>query len=561
MAERDYVIVLLEDSKVVRELIKHDLASLGCVFHEAKCIREFETILPDLRVPPDLFLIDLILPDGDGLQIIQTLRGSAVYRDIPLLVLTADDSQDSLEGCFSAGADDYVRKPWKDGELCTRVHTLLERRRNEVAVRLAKQEWEQTFHAVPDRIAILDTDHRIRRLNRAMVEWLGVPMEECLGKTCYSFFHHADHPIASCPFEKTLRDGESHFEEINDPERDEYQVVSTSPIFGAEGGVTEVVHVVRDVSEEVRLRKELERQMKILDRTQSLAQVAGWDWNMRTGKLFWTREHWRLLDLPPSHVPEVGSTLAMYKEDSRQRLIKALENAKKDGTPFDAEFEAQTRTGRSIWVRVKGQAELVHGQPVRMSGSIQDITEKKRLEERLQYDATHDLMTGLKNRATFLSFLKSEHANAQRYGTNLTLCLTDIDHFKKVNDTYGHHMGDAVLVRFAQILQAAARESDIVARYGGEEFALLLPFTNHEGARICLERARNQFARESFTTDAGETFHVTATFGMATYSEDATIDAWLRRADDALYRGKADGRNRVVAASEGVLDNVGGSIL
>lgn len=560
MGDSDYFIMLLEDSKVVRELIKHDLSGIGCTFLEAASVEAFKSSLFDLTDPPDLFLVDLVLPDGDGLFVIQGLCASPQYRDIPVLVLTADDSEDSLEECFTAGADDYIHKPWKDGELRTRVHTLLERRRNELAVRLAKQEWERTFDAVPEWIAILDVNHRIRRVNRAMAERLGMPADSCLGKSCCSSYHRTDHPLPGCPFAETIKDGQSHAAEMYDPIRDEHHVVSTSPVFGADGSVTEVVHVARDVTGEARLRVELERQREILDRTQSLAQVAGWDWNMRTGTLFWSREHWVLFDLPSTHVPDVASTLAMYKEESRARMIKALEQAKADGSPFEGEFEVVTHTGRPIWVRVKGQAEFVHGIPVRMFGSIQDITEKKGLEERLQYDATHDLMTGLKNRATFLSFLEAERANAHRYSAPLTLCLADIDHFKKVNDTYGHQVGDAVLVRFAEILVTEARESDLIARYGGEEFALLLPFTDGEGARICVERARATFAREVFKTEKGDALQVTATFGLATYRDEGTVDAWIRRADDALYRGKAEGRNRVVVADGVELDAVGGEV-
>jgi diguanylate cyclase (GGDEF)-like protein len=160
--------------------------------------------------------------------------------------------------------------------------------------------------------------------------------------------------------------------------------------------------------------------------------------------------------------------------------------------------------------------------------------------------ARTDPLTGLANRRHTLERLHQESLRAQRGQAQFSLVLADIDHFKRINDTYGHECGDRVLVQVAEALAATVRSLDVVARWGGEEFLLVLPGTDRDGAVTVAEHAREALAGGRIAVP-DRPIRVTATFGVAV-CVDGDVDACLRAADAALYRGKKAGRNTVVAA-------------
>ncbi|MCA9601348.1 MAG: GGDEF domain-containing protein, partial [Myxococcales bacterium] len=154
---------------------------------------------------------------------------------------------------------------------------------------------------------------------------------------------------------------------------------------------------------------------------------------------------------------------------------------------------------------------------------------------------------GCLNKRAFLEELDAKMRSAERFGRTLSLIVTDIDHFKSVNDTYGHATGDVVIRELGQILKRVKRETDIVARFGGEEFCVLCEETDTEGAVLLAERIREELGKMAFTTEMG-TLTVTCSLGVATYPESASSSAELfESADKALYAAKNSGRNRVCA--------------
>jgi two-component system cell cycle response regulator len=173
-----------------------------------------------------------------------------------------------------------------------------------------------------------------------------------------------------------------------------------------------------------------------------------------------------------------------------------------------------------------------------------------RMVQSLEEQATTDGLTGLVNHRTFQERFSAMLGRADRHKLHVSILLTDIDHFKKVNDTYGHPTGDAVLKRVASILKASARKIDIVARYGGEEFALVLEGTDRAGARQLAERIREEVAAQTFESAKGP-FKATLSLGVAVYPEDgkAKQDV-ISCADKALYAAKHGGRNRTVCHGE-----------
>ena len=170
----------------------------------------------------------------------------------------------------------------------------------------------------------------------------------------------------------------------------------------------------------------------------------------------------------------------------------------------------------------------------------------------LLFRATHDSLTGISNRGVILDILRREHSRQVREGGSFGIVLLDVDHFKSVNDTYGHLRGDTVLQEVVRRVTSTVRAYDTVGRYGGEEFLIVAPSSGAEGILRLSERVRLAIEATPIKTDAGE-ISVTISLGLAVSSEAAPLDPklMLSTADEALYRAKADGRNR---SEMGILD-------
>jgi len=196
--------------------------------------------------------------------------------------------------------------------------------------------------------------------------------------------------------------------------------------------------------------------------------------------------------------------------------------------------------------------------PATMAPSVSSSTcfaaaialKNSQLVEQLQSAATTDELTGLYNRRAMEERLEAEISRAQRHQLRTSIVLIDVDHFKSVNDTYGHPVGDQVLRGVARALSKEARGTDLVARYGGEEFAVVMPETDAPGGRIIAERIREKVAALVFATELGQ-LRVTVSLGVATFPDDGRRKAELVELCDAcLYHAKRGGRNRTVASAQ-----------
>lgn len=222
----------------------------------------------------------------------------------------------------------------------------------------------------------------------------------------------------------------------------------------------------------------------------------------------------------------------------RQRMVFREEDElfrRKDGTLFPVAY-------------IASPMNLPNGEPA-VVVSFQDITVRKAMEERLSQLATHDDLTGLYNRRELERLLDEELVRAARYQRPLSVCMLDVDHFKTVNDSHGHDVGDEVLRELGRRIRKAIRTTDIATRYGGEEFTVILPETPLAEARAAAERLREFIAASPFTIPGGPSLDIRVSIGVATTSgEGASGAGLLKAADSALYKAKRSGRNRVCSA-------------
>jgi len=172
---------------------------------------------------------------------------------------------------------------------------------------------------------------------------------------------------------------------------------------------------------------------------------------------------------------------------------------------------------------------------------FRDITDRKEMEKNLEKLATIDILTGAYNRSKFDEIIKREMERAVRFDLLLSLIMFDIDHFKEINDTYGHLAGDNVLRKIADIVRENMRKIDYFVRWGGEEFIIIAPETDLKRAKALSERIRRVTEDKRFE----KTEKVTLSFGLTEFQKSDTVDTFIKRADDAMYLAKKSGRNRI----------------
>lgn len=234
----------------------------------------------------------------------------------------------------------------------------------------------------------------------------------------------------------------------------------------------------------------------------------------------------------------VGQPLTALFEDDDDL---ALQVAVADSRPHDRQAQ---RGDESQFAAELSVAALDDGNRV---AEIRDVSVRKALEEELRSLAFRDPLTGALNRRAFTERAEHELLRSRRNATPLCLAAFDLDHFKQINDSYGHATGDRVLQLFSHLCQERIRRTDLFARFGGEEFVLLMPDTDQNQALLLLEHLRANWADERINSPNGF-FQSTVSIGLTLVDGAAPMGHWLERADVALYQAKSTGRNRVIMA-------------
>jgi len=244
----------------------------------------------------------------------------------------------------------------------------------------------------------------------------------------------------------------------------------------------------------------------------------------------------------------VGLTAPTFYANAEDRRA-FLHTLRQDGRVDGYSAQLRTRDGRVFWALLSARLFDLEGDPAMIVG-LADVSAQKALEEQLRTLATTDALTGIFNRRHFLELAEAELARASRYGHPVSIAMLDLDHFKAINDSFGHGAGDGVLRGLVTLLRTKLRSVDVLGRIGGEEFALLLPETETAAAAATLERLRKAVEAHPFEGEAfADGRAVTVSIGLASVNKGESLTDVLQRADGALYGAKSAGRNRVVVAS------------
>jgi len=235
--------------------------------------------------------------------------------------------------------------------------------------------------------------------------------------------------------------------------------------------------------------------------------------------------------------------------ESSERIMNEVSTAVENREPFSIEYPLIRKDGRQIWVWERGRGVEDDDGEMLLEGIILDISDRKQLEDELEELATLDPLTGLYNRRESSRLLEEELERARRYNRPMALLWIDFDHFKEINDTYGHAAGDSVLRSISKLLEQSVRSVDSVGRFGGEEFVIILPEMDVKEAHETAERIRHRVSGQRYALGEGPAVPMTISVGVAVYPDHSTDAAGLcAAADRAMYAAKSRGRNCVVMA-------------
>ena len=442
---------------------------------------------------PELLLLDLALPDGDGHRLLQQIKADDRWVDLPVLLVASHAGEEAVVRAFGLGAADVLRKPIRPRELLARVQAQLRTGAVLRAHRLAAQKAQEALARAQQ-----DADSR-----RTLVDILN----EVTGNLPVQELYHLLVRRAARALEASRC------------------AIVVAAAGEGEGQLAAAVELPTLTQQPVRLadfpelRHALETGQPVLI-TDAAAHPLYGEGQAVLG-----------FDGPD---PGVRSILALpFSVDRGQYGVFLLRRLEAEPRFAEADLEfAQALL--SATVAVIQRAQVVE----------HTMADNARLEHLAQTDA----LTQLLNRRVLTTRMATEMVRAQRYDATLALLMIDLDHFKQVNDRYGHLVGDEVLRDLGGILREAVRTIDVAARYGGEEFVVLLPETDDAGAEAFAERLRARVAAHPFARQVRpEPLRLTASIGLAVYpaARVESVEDLLARADAALYRAKADGRDRV----------------
>jgi two-component system cell cycle response regulator len=432
-----------------------------------------------------------MMPDTDGLQLLARIKQDERWRDVPVLMISSMPPEEGTVRTLGLGAADFIRKPFRVRELLARIQAQL-RARAELTI-------------VRDELSELEEQHAREREEAESRGKLVDIMHEVTGDLSTDEIYH----ILARRIARTLN------------------LTSCSVVLARPGDRTGIVLTAYE-------NPGLRNLVVQLDRYPEIRAAL---------------DHGR-----PVLVPDVR--VSPYYAQLRQ--VWEAEGTTVDtmsliALPFSV---SRTQTGVFFLRRSSGEpalttedvgfAEAVVRAALASIQRAQALESTKADNARLEALAHTDPLTQVLNRRALSLRIASEIERARRYTSVVTLLMIDIDHFKKVNDTHGHLVGDDVLRALSAVLRHEVRSMDVVARYGGEEFAVVLPETDEHGGIVFAERIRERIERESFG-DGRVSLALTASLGMATFPSpkvDSAEDLFAR-ADAALYRAKAEGRNRV----------------
>lgn len=400
------------------------------------------------------------------------------------------------------------------------------------------RSFEQIIASTPDLIALVDKKYRLQTANDAYLDAFGLTKENIAGTRLESILEKPHFERFTKPhLHKSFSGQLTKFEcWINLPTRGRrFMSITYHPLHSQDLKSKHIVINAHDITE---LKLAEDERQRVFDVSLDMLAVIAFNGNFIELNPAWGKTlGWSIDDLKNK------PWLNLIVDDDQESSATVNQRLLRGESVSGFESRCLCKDGSFRWLSWSSFPDL---EQQLIYTAVRDITSRRRMEDELRHLATTDPLTGASNRRHFIEQASAELKRSKRYGSPMAVAMFDIDHFKRINDNYGHSIGDEVLKRLVACCQQELRSSDIFGRIGGEEFAAVLVESSQEAAEQTCQRLCQEIAKLKIRA-GGEQVSITASIGLTMYSAtDISIDPLLKRADDALYKAKNAGRNQVV---------------
>lgn len=416
------------------------------------------------------------------------------------------------------------------------------------ALRASEAELRLIMDNVPARVSYIDRDYRYRFLNRHNEEWLGENRKDLAGRPVVAVVGEERFRQLKPVLDRVLR-GEtvSNEQMLAQPDGSlKWESVHYAPQRDTEGNVIGIYAVHTDIHDQKRNEEALRRANWMLSSHISNTPLAVLEWDRDFRLVRWSPQAENIFGWTSEEVLGMPLTDNVLMHDVDREAVTGLVHRLTSGEEPRATGLTRNyrKDGETIWCEWYHSALLDdRGEIVSILSFVQDVSSRIQAEERLQYLATRDALTGLPNRLLLHERLTQAIAQAKRSGRRVGVLFIDLDRFKNVNDTLGHRIGDELLKHVSRALGGALRESDLLARLGGDEFMVIVENVDESSALGRIAQKLCEAVSLPISIEEHD-IYVTCSVGIAVYPDDSVDpDALLKHADVAMYRSKELGRN------------------
>ncbi|MFP4182078.1 MAG: PAS domain S-box protein [Thiohalospira sp.] len=417
------------------------------------------------------------------------------------------------------------------------------RKRTEEEAARAHDYLQSILDNSPVGIVFLNGERRIERFNPAFQKLSGYPASELQGLSTDALYAHPEEfqRVGEEAYPELRRGGDfATSVTLKRADGSEFTAALFGRAVNPEALSEGFIWVIQDISEYERLEADQRLLARVFESSQAIMITDADEIIERVNSAFT-----RITGYTAEQV--VGRTPRILKSGRHGAAFYAgiFQTLKQEGH-WEGEVWNRRANGEvfPVWETISQVQDESGEVTEHYIALFRDISEQKRLEAELEYQATFDRLTGAYNRQGTEAYLERELERSRRHGHAMSVAMLDVDHFKEVNDRYGHDVGDRVLKGVIRRTLERVRETDLVGRWGGEEFLLVLPETDVDAAARLAERVRNTVGEEVYEGVG----RISVSLGVAELAPAETIEALVKRADDALYRAKERGRDRVERA-------------
>ena len=420
------------------------------------------------------------------------------------------------------------------------------------------------LQVMPSPVWIKDVNGVYLSCNGELERFFNIPGKEIIGRTDYDITSREDAALFEASDRKVVANGERiHFEHwvtYASDQRRAFMSIIKLPIRDATGKITGILGIAHDMTEKKRAEDQLNGLMAYKDAILANAPIGLSVFSIDRICLEANPSFCEIFDYTATELVGKSSRLLFRDDAGFEELALKIWPVVLQGGTYTADLPMRRRDNVEIWVRTVIHLIDIKAPTLGVIVIVTDVTAQKALEldlqrsnaelqkrtEQLQAVARTDPLTEIANRRAFIEAAEAEFLRFKRFNAATSVLMIDIDHFKTINDTFGHEVGDHALVALASTLKSLARATDLPARFGGEEFVVLLNGTSSEGASEVAERIRQEIAALSISAGK-QHFSMTVSIGVASFgSSDGSWSQAIARADAAMYRAKSQGRNQVV---------------